>query len=536
LLSTSGGRGRSEKKKALEPHLGKAEALKEALCIDVDRLLRLGRYQGVDREAAAAVQPPVRCRLGKRELTLTRPTLSAIRWEACLRPLAADTVALLTGAGEPHDLLRAGTPVPYPLRFEGSPYQGPEPLRGLQEKLPGTVEALREGRLLVVCEGLVGLFRNLSGCREPEQKAHGVEDGSAEWVPAEFLACERGWGIISPGGGPFTFAFYRSEGDAVKEIRFGEIEGIEVGHAEDLEGGTGCTVVLCPKGAAAGVDVRGGAPGTRETDLLDPSNLVERIHAVFLAGGSAFGLDAGSGVMRFFEERGIGFDVGVARVPIVCGAVLFDLAFGSPRARPDAEMGYRACRSAKRGGDSMGNVGAGTGATVGKILGMERAMKGGLGGFALQAGGLRVGALVAVNALGNILDPAAGAMLAGPLSEDRGSILDTEALLVGAWDRKKDLFGGNTSIGVVATNADLTKAQARKVASMAHDGFARTMRPAHSLVDGDTLFAMATGAVAADVNAVGLLAARAVERAVVAAVTRAGFLCGVPSRSDLDLG
>jgi L-aminopeptidase/D-esterase-like protein len=324
--------------------------------------------------------------------------------------------------------------------------------------------------------------------------------------------------------------------EAMEEIRFTGIEGIEVGHAEDLEAATGCTVVLCREGAAAGVDVRGGAPGTRETDLLDPSNLVDRIHAVFIAGGSAFGLDAGSGIMRYLEQERVGFDVKVTRVPIVCGAVLFDLTIGNPMIRPDGEMGYQACLNARDDKDRQGNVGAGAGATVGKILGMAKAMKGGLGSHALRVGNLKVGAIAAVNALGNILDPASGEMLAGPLGEGHKSILDTETLLIEAWDRGKNLFSGNTSIAVVATNAILTKARARKVASMAHDGFARTMRPAHSMVDGDTIFTVATGFVEADVNAVGPLAAIAVERAVVSAITHARSLCGVPSRSDLHPG
>lgn len=320
----------------------------------------------------------------------------------------------------------------------------------------------------------------------------------------------------------------------MREIGFTEIGGIRIGHAEDLEAATGATVIISEAGATVGVDVRGGAPGTRETDLLNPVNLVDKVHAVLLAGGSAFGLDAAAGVMQYLEERKIGFDVGVTRVPIVCAAVLFDLTIGDHRVRPDKEMGYRACLNAGSTECRQGSVGAGTGATVGKILGMGRAMKGGLGCHALRVGNLKVGALVAVNCLGDVVDPLSGKKLAGPLNEDRRTLADTEALMIDAYADRRNLFSGNTTIGVVATNAALTKAQATKLASMAHDGYARTMRPAHSMVDGDTIFAMSTGPVEADLSVVGLLAARVMERAVVAAVTNAEPLCGLTCRADLE--
>ncbi|NLV24406.1 MAG: P1 family peptidase [Deltaproteobacteria bacterium] len=320
---------------------------------------------------------------------------------------------------------------------------------------------------------------------------------------------------------------------SVEEILIADIEGIRLGHAQDLQAGTGCTVILCERGATAGIDVRGGAPATRESDLLNPVNLVDKVHAVLLAGGSAFGLDAAAGVMEYLEERGVGFDVQVARVPIVCGAALFDLAFGDPRVRPDKEMGRRACRDAERGGCAAGNVGAGTGATVGKIRGMARAMKGGLGCHALQVGALRIGALVAVNCLGDVIDPATGERLAGLLTEDLTALADTEAVMVASYAERGNVFAGNTTIGVVVTNAVLTKPQAAKVAAMAQNGYARTLRPAHTLVDGDTVFAMATGVVEADVNVVGLLAARVMERAVVAAVKNSRSLFGVKSWADL---
>ncbi|NLX52557.1 MAG: P1 family peptidase [Deltaproteobacteria bacterium] len=318
----------------------------------------------------------------------------------------------------------------------------------------------------------------------------------------------------------------------MREIDFAAIDGIEVGHAENLTAATGCTVVICREGATAGVDVRGGAPGTRETDLLNPVNLVQKIFAVMLAGGSAFGLDAAAGVMQYLEERAIGFDVGVTRVPIVSGAVLFDLTFGDWRIRPDKAMGYEACRNASRH-CPQGNVGAGTGATVGKILVMNRAMKSGLGMYALEVDRLQVGALVAVNCLGDVIDPQTGEKLAGLLAEDGRTPADTEEVMIAAYAEKKNLFAGNTTIGVVATNAALEKAQAAKLASMAHNGYARTMRPAHSMVDGDTIFTLATGLVEADLSTVGLLAARVMERAVVNAVRNTSSMGGLKCFADL---
>ncbi len=322
----------------------------------------------------------------------------------------------------------------------------------------------------------------------------------------------------------------------VEEIEFTLIEGIKVGHAQDLEAATGCTVVISEEGAVAGVDVRGGAPGTRETDLLNPVNMVQQIHAVVLAGGSAFGLDAACGVAQFLEERGIGFDVEVTKVPIVCGAVLFDLKVGDHRVRPDKAMGYRACLNAVAGGNGslQGNIGAGTGAAVGKACGMARAMKGGLGSFCVRVGALKIGAVIAVNALGDIIDPGTGKRLAGSLNEDLNSLADTEECLIHSCFRKNDFFCENTTIGVVATNAALTKAGAARLASMAHDGFARCIRPAHAVCDGDTIFTMATGSVEADLTVLGLLAARVVEEAVISAVKNAGSLHDLKSFAELN--
>ncbi len=319
----------------------------------------------------------------------------------------------------------------------------------------------------------------------------------------------------------------------MKEISITDIEGIRVGHAHDLNAATGCTVVICREGGTAGVDVRGGAPGTRETDLLDPVNLVEKIHAVVLSGGSSFGLDAASGVMQYLEEEGIGFDAVVTKVPIVCSAVLFDLAVGDHRVRPDRKMGYAACLDALVPGCAEGSVGAGAGATVGKILGMERCMKSGLGAYGVRTGHLEIGAVVAVNCLGDVIDPKTGETLAGVLDEKGKGCLNTEEILIRRFADRRMAFGGNTTIGIVVTNARLTKPEAKKVASMAHNGYARTLRPSHSMVDGDTIFALATGKVDTDVSVVGLLAARTMEQAVIRAAKKATPLCGLKTYGDL---
>ena len=313
------------------------------------------------------------------------------------------------------------------------------------------------------------------------------------------------------------------------------VSGLRVGHWTDRRAATGCTVILCEGGVVAAVDVRGGAPGTRETDLLRPGNLVERVHAVLLSGGSAFGLDAAAGVMRYLEEQGVGFPTPGGLVPIVVGAVLYDLSIGRSDVRPDAAAGYATCQVAKGGRISQGSVGAGSGATVGKALGMERAVKGGIGTASEGAtGDIIVGALVAVNCFGEVIDPDSGRILAGPRDE-KGGFLSTLDIL-----RRRPassaLAGGftNSTIGVVATNARLSREQAYRLAVMAHDGLSRAVRPAHTLVDGDVFFALATGATeaAADLTALGALAARAVERAIVRAVTEARGLAGVPSLGE----
>lgn len=319
----------------------------------------------------------------------------------------------------------------------------------------------------------------------------------------------------------------------MKEISITDVEGIKIGHAQDLDAATGCTVIIGEEGVTAGVDVRGGAPGTRETDLLDPVNLAEQIHAVVLTGGSSFGLDSASGVMQYLEEKGVGFDAFVTRIPLVCGAVLFDLAIGDQKVRPDKEMGYQACLNANDTECAEGCVGAGTGATVGKILGMERCMKSGLGIYCLQAGDLKIGAIVAVNCLGDVIDPKTGEILAGVLDENREKFLSSEEIMIKGFSGRRIEFSGNTTIGVIVTNAKLTKSEANKVASMAHNGYGRTMRPAHTMFDGDTIFAVATGKADTDVSVAGLLAARVMEQTVVRAVKTATALCGLKCHSEL---
>ncbi len=311
-----------------------------------------------------------------------------------------------------------------------------------------------------------------------------------------------------------------------------DVPGLRVGHATDPVALTGCSVVLCGEGMVAGVSVRGLAPGTRETALLRPGTLVERANAILLTGGSAFGLAAADGIMRYLEERGLGHDTGVARVPIVPGAVLFDLALGSSAVRPDAPMGYRACEAAQGGPVAQGNVGAGTGATVGKVLGMGRAMKGGIGTASVQSGDLVVGALVAVNALGDVVDPATGVIIAGTRAERDGTFADARLALRAAL-APAPIPHTNTVIGVVGTNARLDVAQATETASAAHDGLARTVRPAHTLYDGDTLFAVASGAVEAHQTVVMDMAAEAVALAVLNAVRAARAAGGLPAAADL---
>lgn len=314
------------------------------------------------------------------------------------------------------------------------------------------------------------------------------------------------------------------------------IDGIRVGHFTLAEKPTGCTVILVEKGATGGVDVRGSAPGTRETDLLDPTNLVDQVHAVVLSGGSAFGLDTASGVMRYLEERKVGFPFGGAYVPIVPAAVLFDLPIaGKPMIRPDATCGYEAAKAAGTGPIAEGSVGAGAGATVGKFAGGGKPMKGGIGTASVTLpSGLTVAAIVAVNAGGDIIDPSNGRIVAGARGADGETFLDARvAIRSGALERPRP--GENTTIGLVATNARLTKAQAKKIASMAHDGFARAIVPAHTMGDGDTIFSIATGSLAGNPNVslIGALAADVMAEAILRGVREATGLPNIPAVRDL---
>jgi L-aminopeptidase/D-esterase-like protein len=314
------------------------------------------------------------------------------------------------------------------------------------------------------------------------------------------------------------------------------LAGLKVGHFTDARRPTGCTVVLCGEdGAVAGVDVRGAAPGTRETDLLRPDNTVERVHAVLLAGGSAFGLDAASGVVRWLEERGIGLPVGPGRVPIVPAAVLFDLWVGDGRARPDAQSGYAACEAANDGPIAQGSVGAGTGALVGKLFGPQHAMKGGIGSAALTVDGITVAALIAVNAVGDVIDPASGRPLAGARDAAGDTLRGTTEAMARGELPPSLITGAATTIGVVATDAVLTKAQANKLATMAHDGLARSIDPVHTTADGDTLFALATGRAGRSLHltVLGALAARVTAQAVLNAIEHAEGLPGWPSAREL---
>jgi L-aminopeptidase/D-esterase-like protein len=317
-----------------------------------------------------------------------------------------------------------------------------------------------------------------------------------------------------------------------------DVEGLKVGHWTDKRRPTGCTVVLCEKGAWAGVDVRGGAPGTRETDLLRPINSVQQIFGLSLSGGSAFGLDTASGIMRYLDEKGIGFKVGpTIVVPIVPAAILFDLGIGDWKIRPTAESGYQACQAATSGKVAEGNVGAGAGATIGKMFGPQFAMKAGLGTASIHVGstGIVIAAMVAVNAVGDVYDQSTGQIIAGARSEDGKSLRNTIAQMRRGYSVVVPQAGMNTTIGVVATNAKLTKDEATKVAQMAHDGYGRAINPTHTPADGDTIFCMATGTNAARVyhGAIGALAADVMAIAIMRAATQADSIPGYPCYRDL---
>ncbi|WP_395685381.1 P1 family peptidase [Caenimonas koreensis] len=302
-----------------------------------------------------------------------------------------------------------------------------------------------------------------------------------------------------------------------------DVAGIEVGHFTDTRRPTGCSVVIVRDAAVAGVDVRGAAPGTRETDLLSPTNLVDRVHAVLLAGGSAWGLDAAGGVMRWLEAQGVGMEVGLAKLPLVPAAVLFDLFLGDSTIRPDAAAGYAACEAASVHAPAQGCVGAGAGAAIGKVFGIDRAMKGGIGTASVTVDGVTVGALVACNALGDVIDPDTGRVIAGSRTPDGKSLFDTRRSLLRGEEPKPLITGTNTTIGVVATDAVITKAQATRLATMSHDGLARSINPVHTMSDGDTMFALGTGRSGKSLGmmTLGTMAAEVTAMAVVCAIRAA---------------
>lgn len=312
-----------------------------------------------------------------------------------------------------------------------------------------------------------------------------------------------------------------------------DIPGISIGQVENTEAATGVTVVMCPDGMGASIDVRGGGPASRDTRILDPLMAAEAIHAVVLAGGSAFGLDAAGGVMRYLEEHGVGLEVGPVRVPLVCQSDIFDLMVGDPFTRPDAQMGYDACVAAEAGNYRDGNYGAGCGATVGKMLGPDFCVKTGIGSYAVQLGELIVGAIVVVNAMGDVIDPATGKTVAGLLAEDKRGFRSSADALYAGFAAANPGMAANTTIGAVITNAKLPKAQLAKLAGMAHDGFARTIAPVHTSMDGDSIYALSVGDVAAELDVVGTLAADVMAQAVLAAARSAEGAYGMPAACDL---
>ncbi len=320
----------------------------------------------------------------------------------------------------------------------------------------------------------------------------------------------------------------------MKEIDFCAIGGFSLGHAANETAATGCSVLLFDALAPAGVAIRGGGPASRETPLLDPLAAAEGLHALLLSGGSAFGLDAAGGVMQYLEGQGIGFDVGVTKVPLVCQSCIFDLTVGDCFTRPDAAMAIAACNAANRSETRMGNVGAGMGASVGKYRGMACAMKGGLGMAAVQVGDVKLGAIVVVNALGDVFDIDTGAQIAGLRTADGGALCSTEAAFYADMAKPQNLFTGNTTIGAVLTNAQFSKAELCKIASMAHNGYARAIRPVHTTADGDSIYALSVGDApcTADINIIGTLAAEVMARAIARGVRAAKAFDDLPCAQD----
>ena len=318
----------------------------------------------------------------------------------------------------------------------------------------------------------------------------------------------------------------------MKEIQITDLKSFRIGQTEDPVGGTGCTVIIAEKGAAAGVDIRGGGPASRECELLRPFSVAPVIHALVLGGGSTFGLDASGGVLRYLEEHKIGYDMGITHIPQVCQSDIFDLTVGDFKKRPDPEMGYQACLCAEKGNYRDGNYGAGCGATVGKWLGMDTCMKSGIGSAAVSIGEIQLGAIVVVNSIGDIFDPETGKQIAGLLSEDKKSFRSTEQIMYESAEIMDNGFAGNTTIGAILTNAAFDKTQLTKIASMAHNGYARCIKPVHLSMDGDSIYALSDGSVAADIDMIGTLAAKVMSKAIVNAVKSAAPAFGFPACSE----
>ena len=319
----------------------------------------------------------------------------------------------------------------------------------------------------------------------------------------------------------------------MKEINITDIENVYIGSADDIENATGCTVIICEKGAPTGLVVTGGGPASRESELLKPVANASAIHGVLLSGGSAYGLDAAGGVMQYLEEQGIGFDVGIGVVPLVCQSCIFDLAIGSYNVRPDKAMGYRAAENAYKNNFKQGNYGAGTGACVGKIYGRERATKTGLGAYAAQIGELKIGAVVVLNALGDVFDYDSGAQIAGVLTEDLTAFDSSEDAMYKLYKPNANLFVENTTIGAIITNAKFDKTQMNKIAAMCHNGYARTICPVNTTADGDSLYAMSVGDVEANLDMVGTLGAKVIGRAIRNAVKNAEGAYGLKCSADI---
>ena len=320
----------------------------------------------------------------------------------------------------------------------------------------------------------------------------------------------------------------------MKEIPIQEIRNVKIGQTENKEAGTGCTVFICEEGMRAGLDVRGGGPASRDSQLLNPLMAADKIHAIVLGGGSAFGLGAANGVMKYLEEHDIGFDVGVTKVPLVAQSDIFDLTVAETMVRPDPEMGYEAAKNAcELQNYKDGNYGVGCGATVGKIAGMENCMKTGIGSYAVQLGELKVGAVVVLNALGDVFDWKTGKKAAGVLKEDKSGFQDTVELMLKTIDVVENRYAANTTLAVVLTNASFSKAELCKIAGMAHDGYARSINPVHTSADGDSIYAVSAGEVKADRDVVGILAAETVSEAILRAVSHAEGAYGYPAAKDL---